>query len=90
MKNIKSNGAPRLGRPPGPTANRGYRPWDHFDLNALYYIAANPDLPRYQIAEALGISLSRLSTISCSPTGVTYLERLKQLDPAKLARFILK
>lgn len=90
MKNIKTCGAPRLGRPPGPTQNRGHRPWDHFDLNALCYIAANPDLPRYRIAEFLGISLSKLSNISCSPRGVAYLEHLKQLDPAKLAAFNLE
>jgi hypothetical protein len=71
------------GRPPGPTAARGRRPWDpsHLgptDLAALDYVAAHPDEPRWQIAERFGISLSRLSTLTCSPLGQAYLKAAAQ------------
>lgn len=68
----------RPGRPPGPTAGRGPRPWDPRRLGweerrILDHVAANPDKPRWMIAEHFGISLSHLSIIACSPEGVKYL-----------------
>lgn len=77
QRNLKSDGTPKLGRPPGATSNRGNRPWDGFDEIAIYFVAANPDLERWKIAEHLGMSLSKLSTISCSPRGEALLESLK-------------
>jgi hypothetical protein len=40
---------------------------------ALDYVATHPDEPRWQIAERFGISLSRLSVLTCSPVGQAYL-----------------
>ena len=74
--NVKSDGSARLGRPPGPTPNRGPRPWDETNEEVLKYVAANPDLERWKIASYLAMTQARLSTITCSPNSV---ERLKQL-----------
>lgn len=82
--NLKSNGRPRLGRPTGPTKNRGSRPWDKYDAHAILTVFANQDLPRWVIAEGLGMSLSKLSTITCSPQGVAMLERLEKEEADKL------
>ncbi|HMZ54436.1 MAG TPA: hypothetical protein PLE72_02755 [Azospira sp.] len=75
-RNVKSDGSPRLGRPPGPTPNRGRRPWDEVDTYVIAVVAANPDLERWKIAEALGISGARLSNITCSPEGARRLAEL--------------
>lgn len=72
-KNIKSDGTPRLGRPTGPTKDRGRRPWDEVDLLVLKVVAANPDLERWKIANTLGLSPARLSNITCSPEGARIL-----------------
>jgi len=85
--NLKSNGKPRLGRPTGPTQNRGRRPWDHYDSHAIMTVFTNPDLPRWVIAEHLGMSLSKLSTITCSPEGVAMLARLKNEAARKKTEF---
>ena len=72
--------------------HRGRRPWDPTspDMRALLYVAANPDMERYKIAEALGMSLSKLSTITCSPEGVAMLEYLaRNPRPELFARFKL-
>lgn len=87
--NRKSDGSPRRGRPPGPMHSRGARPWDLFRPDVLRYVAANPDLERYKIAAALGLSLSELSRITCSPRGVEYLARLRADPPAALLRYKL-
>jgi len=68
----------RPGRPTGPTPGRQARPWDPRQLRlleciALDYVATHPDEPRWQIAERFGISLSRLSVLTCSPVGQAYL-----------------
>lgn len=81
---LKSDGSPRLGRPPGPSKNRGKRPWDDFDLLALYTVAANPDLERYRIAALLGMSPSKLSNITSSPEGAAALTKLQQLPNEEL------
>jgi hypothetical protein len=39
----------------------------------LDYVAANPDEPRWMVAQRFEISLSRLSIITCSPAGQQYL-----------------
>lgn len=75
-KNFKSDGTPRLGRPTGPTKGRGQRPWDEVDLLVLKVVAANPDLERWRIANALEISPARLSNITCSPEGAKILAAL--------------
>ncbi|MBM3138226.1 MAG: hypothetical protein FJZ98_08580 [Chloroflexi bacterium] len=85
--NKKSDGTPRLGRPPGPSRNRGHRPWDDFDMQALYTVAANPDMERYRIAEHLGMSASKLSNITNSPKGARVLAELVQLTSEQLSRF---
>lgn len=86
--NLKSDGTSRLGRPPGPSADRGPRPWDESNFEVLKFVAANLDLPRWKIAAALGMSSSRLSNITCSPMGTSILERLNgmkgQLDAYRL------
>lgn len=89
-RNFRSDGRPKLGRPPGPMSHRGARPWDRFNLEALCIVAANPDLERYRIAEYLGISASTLSTITCSPRGRAQLERIRELPAEDLAPFRLK
>jgi hypothetical protein len=78
-RNLKRDGTPKLGRPTGATDNRGKRPWDHYDEHAISAVAENPDLPRWKIAEQLGISLSKLSTITCSPKGEAMLKQYR--DP---------
>ena len=72
----------KLGRPTGPSKDRGERPWDPLCLSynemlSLKYIAANPELPRWKIAAHIGISGSKLSIISCSELGVNYLDNIK-------------
>lgn len=68
----------RPGRPMGPTEGRGKRPWDPRRLRprealALDHVAANPDEPRWLVARRFGMSLSRLSVLTCSPAGQRYL-----------------
>jgi hypothetical protein len=87
--NLKSDGTTRLGRPPGPTSDRGNRPWDDHNEIALLTVAANPDLERYRIAQHLGMSGSKLSTITCSPRGRATLDQLKQLPPEKLQPYLI-
>ncbi len=79
----------RLGRPPGPSAGRGARPWDAYAQRAINVVAANLDVPRYVIAERLGLSGSQLSNITCSPRGVAELKRLGQLPAEELAQYRL-
>src|SRR5512137_1793474 len=79
-RNYLSNGAPRLGRPPGPSKDRSHRPWDQFNEEVLRFVHSHPDTPRYLIAAVFDISPSKLSTITCSPRGVAFLARLKSLD----------
>ena len=72
----------RPGRPTGPTAGRRQRPWDPLQLSfseyaILRYVAANPELARYQIAEHFSISLARLSVLTCCPLGQAVLEALQ-------------
>ena len=90
MRNLKSDGTPRLGRPTGASRNRGDRPWDDYDMAAIMTVAANPDLPRWKIAEHLGMSLSKLSTITCSPKGEFVLKHLLQNPPKDLDIFIIE
>ncbi len=85
--NLKSNGKPRLGRPTGPSKNRGNRPWDHYNEAAIHAVFSNPDLPRWILAERLSMSLSKLSTITCSPKGVAMLERLEKEAADNLFNF---
>lgn len=68
----------RPGRPPGPSKDRGKRPWDPVRLTVeeqkiLDYVAAHPDEPRWQIAEHFGISPAHLSVLTCSPVGQRHL-----------------
>jgi len=74
----------RLGRPPGPSAGRGLRPWDPLQLTlheyaSLRYVAANPDMPKWLIAERFGMRPQRLSIITCCPLGQTFLRALRAL-----------
>ncbi len=76
----------RPGRPHGPSRGRSERPWDPTHLTtrarrALHYVAANPGLPRWRIAEHLGIGLSRLSILTCCALGRAYLDTLCHLPP---------
>jgi hypothetical protein len=86
-RNRKSDGTPRLGRPPGPSRNRSNRPWDSYSDIALLTVAANIDMERYRIAEHLGMSAAHLSNITCSPRGSRTLNHLLQLSPEKLSPF---
>lgn len=85
--NRKSDGTPRLGRPPGPSHGRGKRPWDAVDWRALLTVAANPDMERYRIAEYLGMSSPKLSNITCSPEGCAALEWLQKRPQEELAQY---
>lgn len=85
----KNDGPTRLGRPPGPTKDRGSRPWDDFNLMALLTVAANPNMERYRIATYLGMSGSKLATITCSLRGAATLDQLKQLPSEKLAPYVI-
>jgi hypothetical protein len=72
----------RLGRPTGPSAGRGERPWDPtrigpWEKQMLDYVIANPDVPRWLIAKLFGVSPSRLSVVTCSPAGQRYLASAK-------------
>lgn len=77
------------GRPPGPSAARletPHRPWDprrltRRDQQALSHIAASPDMPRWMIADAMGISPSRLAILACSPLGQAFIARLTLETP---------
>lgn len=88
-RNFKTDGSPRLGRPPGATKNRGDRPWDAFDETAIFCVAANPDLARWKIANHLGMSLSKLSTITCSREGEALIKALNDTRPAFLKWYVL-
>lgn len=72
----------RPGRPTGPTTGRTQRPWDPRQLSfrefgILRYVADNPHLAQYQIAEHFGISPARLSVLTCCPLGQAFLEALQ-------------
>jgi hypothetical protein len=74
----------RLGRPPGPSVGRRLRPWDPRQLtlheySILRFVAANPDMPKWLIAERFDMSPQRLSIISCCPLGQTFLKALRKL-----------
>lgn len=86
-RNLKADGTPRLGRPTGPSENRGKRPWDKYNEVAIRTVFENPDIPRWIIAENLGMSLSALSTITCSPEGVAMLEKLEKQATDNLFNF---
>lgn len=84
-----------VGRPVGPSEDRSARPWDPESLRdkdklALKTIAANPDAYRWQIANKLGISLSKLSIISCSALGQEYLKYLSSTPHEQLQAFRLE
>jgi len=84
----------RLGRPVGPSPNRSKRPWDPPYMQtkvklALLTVAANPDLPRWLIADHLDISGSKLSTITCSKLGVAALAQLKSASQESLTPFVI-
>ena len=84
----------RPGRPTGPTEGREQRPWDPITLTRkqrviLAHVAANPGAPRWRIAERVGISLTRLSVLTCCPVGQEFLDKLtgvpsKQLDSFRI------
>jgi hypothetical protein len=74
----------RPGRPPGPAPGRRWRPWDPRQLSfrefaILRHLAANPDLPRWRIAEQFGVSPARLSVLTCCPIGQAYLRVLAEM-----------
>ena len=74
----------RVGRPPGPSTNCRPRPWDPVQLTfreyaILSFVAANPDMPRWLIAERFGISQSPLSIVTCSALGRWYLDFLSKV-----------
>jgi hypothetical protein len=76
----------RLGRPPGPSANRGPRPWDPIRMTfreyaILCFVADNPYMPQWLIAKRFGISPARLSTLTCCPLGQRYLGVLRKFQP---------
>ena len=56
---------------------------------ALLLVAANPDLPRWVLAEIADMSPSRLSIISCCALGQQYLSELGQMTPDRLAPYRL-
>lgn len=89
MRNLKTDGTSRLGRPTGPSPGRGSRPWDEFDEGIIWLVAANPDVERYKIAEYIGISPAKLSTITCSPRGAALLADLLRDPPAELRQLRL-
>ena len=81
----------RIGRPPGPSGGRGLRPWDPRQLTLreyaiLRFVAANPDMPKWLIAERFGISPQRLSILSCCPLGQMFLKALRKLHRARRYR----
>ena len=45
----------------------------------LRFVAADPDMPKWLIAERFGISPQRLSIISCCPLGQSFLKALREL-----------
>jgi hypothetical protein len=47
------------------------------ELAILQFVAANPDMPRWKIAEHFDISGSRLSVLTCCRLGKAYLEKLQ-------------
>ena len=74
----------RIGRPPGPSANRAIRQRDPIQLwlheyAILRFVAAHPEMPRWSIAERFGISVQRLSLITCCSLGQCYLKALREL-----------
>ena len=71
----------KLGRPIGPSPDRGSRPWDPETLRSkekiiLKYVVCNAHLPRYRVAKHLGISQSYLSVLTCSELGIHYQDHL--------------
>lgn len=88
------NNKVKLGRPTGPSEERVKRPWDPIYLKprvlkALLYVLANPGKERCVIAQCLGMSGSKLSTITCSELGQEYLQSHQntpesQLKPYKI------
>jgi hypothetical protein len=88
-KNRKSDGSPRLGRPPGPSPYRDDRPWDDYNELAIRVVAANLDAPRWLLAERLNMSSSKLSTITCSPAGRARLDELTAEQPLWLSDYHL-
>ena len=76
----------RVGRPPGPSAGRGPRPWDPRRITFLEYailsfVADNPNMPQWLIAQRFGISPARLSTLTCCALGRRYLDVLRKFHP---------
>ena len=77
--------APQKDRPTaGTLRGRGLRPWDPRQLTLreyaiLRFVATNPDMPKWLIAERFGISPQRLSILTCCPLGQMYLRALRKL-----------
>jgi hypothetical protein len=46
---------------------------------ALRFVAGNPDIPRWIVAERFGIGTQRLSNLACCPLGQRYLKALHEL-----------
>ena len=91
---MMNNRNKKLGRPTGPSKDREKRPWDpeslsYIEIMALKYIAANPDVARWKIANHIGISGSRLSIISCSELGINFLSNIKDTPSTNLSAFKL-
>ncbi len=82
------------GRPTGPSPARGKRPWDPHVLRprdriALLYVAANPHVERWRIAEHLGISQSHLSILTCCELGRQRLQAYAAAPPERLRPYKL-
>ena len=78
----------RVGRPPGPSANRGARPWDPRRITfreyaILSFVADNPNMPQWLIAQRFGISPARLSALTCCALGQRYLDVLRSFSRSK-------
>lgn len=84
----------KLGRPTGPTENREERPWDPsglkpIQISALMYVAANPNAYRWEIAQAIGMSGSRLSILTCSEIGKEFLNQFDGPNDSRLLTYKL-